>query len=382
MPTTQQDKNIGQRLRAYRKAAKLTQEDVGKALGVSFQQIQKYENGKNRLSGSRMLVALKLLKVDADQLLGTDGGKSTHNNSFDLLTDTAVQRVLDVMRPLPHEARVLIAAAVVAFGKLCAFGTMNRTCGNCQLCCKLLPMKRSREDPRWSSTVAAMTELGVFRPGESKNWLEEFDNAAGLRCPHQRHHKGCKVYATRPFGCRTWSCRWLVDDDTAAMHRPDRSHFVIDTVPDYVRGGDADGNEQIIPVIQVWLDPDFPDAFRDPELRAYLSAQKSAAIVRLNNRDAFFVVGPPLAESWIEIRAMTDEPEHTAEEKVAALGGMTVTLKVAPMDRRTSRNRRTSLRRDRAGAARLCAGDPGRGAGRADLDVACRPYGTGRRALP
>ena len=117
MPTTQQDKNIGQRLRAFRLAAELSQSDIGKALGVTFQQIQKYENGKNRLSGSRMLVVLKTLKISADQLLGTDGSKA-HNDSFELLTDTAVQRVLDVMRPLPHDARMAIADAVVAAGKL------------------------------------------------------------------------------------------------------------------------------------------------------------------------------------------------------------------------------------------------------------------------
>ena len=117
MPTTQQDKNIGQRLRAFRLAAELSQSDIGKALGVTFQQIQKYENGKNRLSGSRMLVVLKTLKISADQLLGTDGSKAS-NDSFELLTDTAVQRVLDVMRPLPHNARVAIADAVVAAGKL------------------------------------------------------------------------------------------------------------------------------------------------------------------------------------------------------------------------------------------------------------------------
>ena len=62
MPTTQQDIQIGLRLRAYRKAANITQEKLGKALGVTFQQIQKYENGKNRLSGSRMLIVLKTLQ--------------------------------------------------------------------------------------------------------------------------------------------------------------------------------------------------------------------------------------------------------------------------------------------------------------------------------
>ena len=204
---------------------------------------------------------------------------------------------------------------------------MNRTCGDCQLCCKLLPMK-ARKPGAFPNTVEALEQVGMLKPGESQTWLDDFYKPAGARCPHQRHHKGCNVYARRPFGCRTWSCRWLVDDSTAAMHRPDRSHYVIDPIPDFVRGADADGNKQIIPVIQIWLDPDFPDAFRDPELRAYLTAQKTAGLVRLDNRDAFFIVGPPLADHWIEIHTMADEREHTAEEKVAALGGLQVTLKV------------------------------------------------------
>ena len=117
MPTTQQDIQIGLRLRAYRKAAKLTQEKLGKALGVTFQQIQKYENGKNRLSGSRMLIVLKTLRIDADQLLGLDGptrSQAARNDAFELLTDSAVQRVLEAMRPLTHTARNGIAMAIVA----------------------------------------------------------------------------------------------------------------------------------------------------------------------------------------------------------------------------------------------------------------------------
>ena len=189
---------------------------------------------------------------------------------------------------------------------------------------------KSRKQVSFPTTIEALEQVGVLRAGESLTWLEDFDKPAGVKCPLQRHHKGCSAYARRPFGCRTWSCRWLTDDDTAAMHRPDRSHFVIDPTPDFVRGRESENSEpRIIPVIQIWLDPDYPDAFRDPELRAYLTAQKTAGIVRLNNRDAFFVVGPPLADSWIEIHTMADEQEHTPEQKLAALGGLQITLKVA-----------------------------------------------------
>ena len=59
---------------------------------------------------------------------------------------------------------------------------------------------------------------------------------ARQRCKHQRHHKGCAVYRKRGFppGCGAWNCRWLVEDVTDGLSRPDRSHYVLDVMPDYV----------------------------------------------------------------------------------------------------------------------------------------------------
>jgi transcriptional regulator with XRE-family HTH domain len=70
---SQIDRAIGQRLRAYRLAAGMSQAAVGDHLGVTFQQIQKYEKGVNRLSGARLVAVTKLLRVKPDQLLGTNG---------------------------------------------------------------------------------------------------------------------------------------------------------------------------------------------------------------------------------------------------------------------------------------------------------------------
>jgi len=52
--TTEFDRLIGQRLRKLRLAKGLTQDGLGKRIGISFQQIQKYENGSNRISASRL----------------------------------------------------------------------------------------------------------------------------------------------------------------------------------------------------------------------------------------------------------------------------------------------------------------------------------------
>lgn len=48
------DAFVGQRLRELRTAAGLSQDDIAKAVGVTFQQVQKYENGGNRIAAGRL----------------------------------------------------------------------------------------------------------------------------------------------------------------------------------------------------------------------------------------------------------------------------------------------------------------------------------------
>ncbi len=58
------DVHVGARLRARRTLLGLSQAALGDALGISFQQLQKYEGGHNRLSASRLYDVSKLLDVD------------------------------------------------------------------------------------------------------------------------------------------------------------------------------------------------------------------------------------------------------------------------------------------------------------------------------
>lgn len=57
------DRHVGGQLRFRRSIAGLSQEQVAHHLSVSFQQIQKYENGKNRISAGRLLQAATLFGV-------------------------------------------------------------------------------------------------------------------------------------------------------------------------------------------------------------------------------------------------------------------------------------------------------------------------------
>ena len=48
------DKHVGSRVRMRRKMLAMSQEKLGAALGLSFQQVQKYERGDNRIGASRL----------------------------------------------------------------------------------------------------------------------------------------------------------------------------------------------------------------------------------------------------------------------------------------------------------------------------------------
>jgi len=58
------DVHVGQRLKARRVGLRISQSEIGKALDVTFQQIQKYENGANRIGASNLYKLAQALNVD------------------------------------------------------------------------------------------------------------------------------------------------------------------------------------------------------------------------------------------------------------------------------------------------------------------------------
>ena len=57
------DRHVGSRVRMRRMLAGVSQEKLGEALGLTFQQVQKYEKGANRISASRLQQIAKMLEV-------------------------------------------------------------------------------------------------------------------------------------------------------------------------------------------------------------------------------------------------------------------------------------------------------------------------------
>lgn len=72
------DVHVGGRIAHRRRSLGLSQSDLGQALGLTFQQIQKYERGANRISASKLYDAAKLLQAPVsyffEGLDETDGG--------------------------------------------------------------------------------------------------------------------------------------------------------------------------------------------------------------------------------------------------------------------------------------------------------------------
>lgn len=180
---------------------------------------------------------------------------------------------------------------------------MVRRCGGCTLCCKLLPVR-------------------------------ELDKPANTRCRHQSTGRGCRVYASAamPHSCSLWSCRWLIDEKTADLSRPDRAGYVIDVMLDYIEAQDGvTGVTSKVPVLQVWIDPARPEAWKDDKpFFAYVERMAmehgTATLLRFDSARARLIAAPCLSDDgeWHIIDTMSQVAQHTPEELANAGLGMQI----------------------------------------------------------
>jgi transcriptional regulator with XRE-family HTH domain len=69
------DKIVGERIKARRNELGVSQQDLGEKLGVSFQQVQKYEKGVNRVTTGRLIQLCRALQCDLTDLADIGGIK-------------------------------------------------------------------------------------------------------------------------------------------------------------------------------------------------------------------------------------------------------------------------------------------------------------------
>jgi transcriptional regulator with XRE-family HTH domain len=110
------DVALGARIRARRLELGLSQTKLANALGLTFQQVQKYERGDNRVSASTLVRAAATLQASVGALIGESGGPGNDRpvfhqlatpGAFDLIDAYAAITDADVRRALLNLARTL-----------------------------------------------------------------------------------------------------------------------------------------------------------------------------------------------------------------------------------------------------------------------------------
>jgi transcriptional regulator with XRE-family HTH domain len=121
------DIHVGSRIRMRRNMLGMSQEKLGESLGITFQQIQKYEKGTNRVGASRLQAIASILDVpvsfffadapgtESSELTGMSEGKAANfvvdfvnsgeglqlNRAFARITDAKIRRrIIDLVKAL------------------------------------------------------------------------------------------------------------------------------------------------------------------------------------------------------------------------------------------------------------------------------------------
>lgn len=107
---------VGKRIRARRTALGLTQAELGQAIGVRFQQVQKYETGANRVSASRLWAIAEFLDVDVvfffDGIVADTPGSQEPRDAIPHRSDPETLELVDLYSVLPREQKKAVLAII------------------------------------------------------------------------------------------------------------------------------------------------------------------------------------------------------------------------------------------------------------------------------
>ncbi len=108
---TPMDVLVGARVAAFRKAKRISQTELGQAIGVTFQQVQKYEKGTNRISGAALAIIATKLEVPVTRLYG-DPDPQGEDRIGQLLGAPGALELLDLYAAMPPERRHALLALI------------------------------------------------------------------------------------------------------------------------------------------------------------------------------------------------------------------------------------------------------------------------------
>jgi len=98
---------LGKTLRALRLMRRMKQKDLGNALGVSPQQIQKYESGKNVLSPDKLRICAHVFDVPMIYFfpsVNDPSGRDSNGSDLDLLADKSNLEFLQALTAVKDQA--------------------------------------------------------------------------------------------------------------------------------------------------------------------------------------------------------------------------------------------------------------------------------------
>ena len=95
------DVEVGRRVRAFRLNKGLSQEKLGDELGITFQQIQKYEKGVNRIGAGRLQRIAEILGVPVSEFFGSGASMPSAGSLYELVDTAAALRLLRAYARIP-----------------------------------------------------------------------------------------------------------------------------------------------------------------------------------------------------------------------------------------------------------------------------------------
>jgi len=99
------DVRLGSLIRSLRSAHKLSQTELGDRIGVSFQQVQKYERGANRVSASTLVLIANAFGVSASEILQMCEAPADASGRSALPADSLEHELLEGFRSIASSDR-------------------------------------------------------------------------------------------------------------------------------------------------------------------------------------------------------------------------------------------------------------------------------------
>lgn len=113
------DRQIGAALHAVREAKGYSQSELGRKVGVTFQQVQKYEKGVNRVSGSMMVALSRALGVPVSQFFDGVPMDGELPRVEIVASSRRERRLLEVIAGLPASMQDKLVAGFIRTAEVC-----------------------------------------------------------------------------------------------------------------------------------------------------------------------------------------------------------------------------------------------------------------------